>query len=224
MNVALITARGGSKGLPRKNVLPAHGKPLIAWTIEAAMNAKCIEEVFVSTDNKEIKQVSMGYGATVIDRPAELAGDAVSSSLVVKHAIHSLNQLGIKTITLLQPTSPLRTALHIEEAFRTFDDSHAQMVVSVFEPRYHPAKAYVLETSGNISSLINNGSHIRRQDLPKAYQPNGAIYIFDTESFSRAGDFPKEDVYPYVMKEAESLDIDGPADLEEFVAIKRGER
>ncbi len=214
--VALITARGGSKGLSRKNVLPLCGKPLIGWTIEATKNSSHISRVFVSTDDDEIALTSKSFGAEVIDRPSELATDAASSIDVISHAIDWLRQKEEKytNIVLLQPTSPLRSSQHIAEAIDLYEKTAAKLVISVFEPTHTPIKAYLEGEDGSITGLYSNESpYQRRQDLPKAYQPNGAIYIFSIDEFKLNNHFPRNKVFPYVMSEAESTDIDTHEDL-----------
>ena len=216
MNVALITARGGSKGLPRKNVLPLAGKPLIAWTIEAALESAAIDKVFVSTEDQEIAEISSSYGANIIARPLELASDQASSEAVVEHAIQffKANGVDINTLALLQPTSPLRTAQHIDSAFEQYEKNNADMVLSVFEPEHTPVKAYISASDGSIKGLYSEEApYSRRQDLPKAYQPNGAIYIFNVEVFMENVKFPRHNVYPFVMSSSDSTDIDTQQDL-----------
>ncbi|MDD1796041.1 acylneuraminate cytidylyltransferase family protein [Enterovibrio sp. ZSDZ42] len=216
MNIAIITARGGSKGLPRKNVLPLAGKPLIAWTIEAAKTSPNVDDVFVTTDDEEIASVSREYGANVIPRPTELAQDTTSSEPVIKHAIQWLSSKDItpKLTILLQPTSPLRSNKHIKESIDFCCEKNASAVISVFEPTHSPVKAYVEKENGSIEGLYDKDApYSRRQDLPRAFQPNGAIYVFDTKQFMATGQIPREDVYPYVMSEDESSDIDTQEDL-----------
>ncbi|EKO3593981.1 acylneuraminate cytidylyltransferase family protein [Vibrio metschnikovii] len=214
--VALITARGGSKGLPRKNILPLHGIPLIAWTIRAAINTISIDRVIVSTDDEEIATISKSFGAEVIDRPSELATDTASSMDVIAHAIFVLDVDGRKPkdIVLLQPTSPLRTSEHIENAVSIFYEKNADGVISVFEPSYTPIKSYIENTDGSIEGLYSREApYLRRQDLPRAFQPNGAIYIFSVNEFIKNNTFPKKNVFPYIMSIADSIDIDTFEDL-----------
>lgn len=213
---ALITARGGSKGLPRKNVLSVGGKPLIAWTIEAALKCPYVGSVFVSTDDEEIARVSLQFGAEVIQRPPELSTDTASSIDAVSHAIEWLEgnkQLGPNMI-LLQPTSPLRTTQHLSEAVETFCSRAASFVISVFEPTHTPIKSYIELDNGTISGLYSDDApYQRRQDLPRALQPNGAIYIFAVKEFIRNNSFPRKNVFPYIMSEKYSIDIDTLEDL-----------
>jgi CMP-N,N'-diacetyllegionaminic acid synthase len=216
MNVALITARGGSKGLPRKNVLPLAGKPLIAWTIEAALNANCIDQVYVSTDDVEIATVSRQFGATVIARPDELAQDDTGSEPVIAHAIEYLQAAGVKVaqVFLLQPTSPLRSAQHIDAAWQHYCQQKAACLISVFEPKHTPAKAYKVNADGTISGLLSDSApYSRRQELPSAVQPNGAIYLFSASAFMQQRQIPRQQVVPFMMNHNDSVDIDSADDL-----------
>jgi CMP-N,N'-diacetyllegionaminic acid synthase len=214
--VALITARGGSKGLPRKNILLLNGIPLIGWTIQAALNCKLIDRVFVSTEDDEIQQVSLEQGAEIIPRPIALASDTTCSEEVIEHAISFLEQqrFNINTVILLQPTSPLRNSQHIDEALESYNQKNAKCVISVFEPSHTPVKAYVEKDDGSISGMFSSSApYMRRQDLPRAFQPNGAIYAFSALEFKKKNQIPREDVYPYIMSELESADIDTQEDL-----------
>ena len=218
--IALITARGGSKGLPRKNILKINGKPLIAWTIEAAKFCSSIERIFVTTDDFEIAKISKDFGAEVIQRPTELATDTASSIDVISHAINWLERENIKTetIVLLQPTSPLRTATHLKEALALFNAKQAKFVISVFEPAHTPIKSYIEAENGTINGLYSDEApYMRRQDLPRSFQPNGAIYIFDKNEFELNLNFPRINIYPYIMSEKNSVDIDT---LEDFLLVE----
>jgi CMP-N-acetylneuraminic acid synthetase len=216
MIIALITARGGSKGLPSKNILDLKGTPLIGWTIGAALDCKLIDKVFVSTEDEQIKKIGSLFGAEIIDRPINLASDTSSSEDVISHAIKYLESKGItfSTVVLLQPTSPLRTAEHIDEALNIYEQQCADCVLSVFEPSHTPIKAYIEQENGTITGLFNPGApYKRRQDLPKSYQPNGAIYAFSVMKFKDKNQIPRDNVYPYVMSEFNSADIDTLDDL-----------
>ncbi len=216
MRIALITARGGSKGLPRKNILPIMGMPLIGWTIKAAIEAESVDEVYVSTEDNEILKISIELGAQVIKRPIELSQDDTGSEPVICHAIDYLKNHGIEPsiVTLLQPTSPMRTSKHIDEAYSQFKEKSANCVLSVFEPEHTPAKAYKLNYDGTIEGLLFEGApYTRRQDLPTTFQPNGAIYIFSSAAFMSKKLIPRKKVYPYVMNKESSIDIDTIEDL-----------
>jgi len=216
MNIAIITARGGSKGLKRKNILDFNGKPLIAWTIEAALNSKRIDECFVTTEDDEIAEVSIMHGAKVIPRPINLAGDFVTSEDVLVHALSELEETfeHIDILALLQPTSPLRSSTEIDLAIQEYIKSSADCVISVFKPKHSAAKAYKLNENGSISGLFDESAPYEpRQNLPQTFQPNGAIYVFNSEKFKSAGKIPRENVYPFEMSEETSIDID---DIDDF--------
>jgi len=220
MRIALITARGGSKGLPRKNILPLLGIPLIGWTINAALKATSIDAVYVSTDDDEIAEVSRKFGALVIPRPIELARDDTSSEPVIAHAFEYLKNQGVVVtlMFLLQPTSPVRTSEHIEEAYEVYKEKLADCVLSVFEPEHSPAKAYKLNDNGTIEGILfEDAPYSRRQDLPQTFQPNGAIYIFTGVAFMDKKQIPRVNVYPYIMSKESSIDIDTKEELQEAI-------
>jgi CMP-N-acetylneuraminic acid synthetase len=197
-------------------VLNVRGKPLIAWTIEAALDTPLIDLVYVSTDDEEIAEISKQCGAKIICRPAELATDGAGTEPVIEHAINTLSREGIECsqVFLLQATSPLRTATHIEKAYGRYLEVGASCVISVFEPKHTPAKAYIISGAGEINGLLSKSApYTRRQDLPKAVQPNGAIYIFSVIEFMKHKAIPRTKVFPFVMTEHESIDIDDQDDL-----------
>ncbi|MCP4884304.1 MAG: acylneuraminate cytidylyltransferase family protein [Flavobacteriales bacterium] len=212
--IALIPARGGSKGLPGKNIYPLLGKPVLAWSIDVARDSGVFDRICVSTDCPDIAAVAEECGAEVIQRPAEFATDHASSHDVILHAIEHLGLDADDQIMLLQPTSPQRTAKDITDAFSIFTQQGCQCVISLYEPDNTPAKAYKLLDSGEITGLVDAAApYMRRQDLPRCFQPNGAIYLFSVRDFSLGNCIPKSGVFPYVMPEERSLDIDTLADL-----------
>ena len=228
MNVALITARGGSKGLPGKNILPMCGVPLIGWSVKAALECIEIDKCYVSSDDKKILDVSCEMGGVPLMRPLELATDTSTSEDVIKHFLKEIQNLDElpEVVVLLQPTSPLRTAKHLTEAFDVFKRNKANCVVSVFEPKHSPVKAYGLNTLGQLEGLYGKAAPYQpRQELPSAFQPNGAIYIFSVNAFIAEDGIPKTNVYPYIMSERESVDIDDQQDfdLAESLLRKRHE-
>jgi len=222
MKIALITARGGSKGLPRKNILEIAGKPLIAWTIETAKESNLFDGVYVSTDDQEIADISLLFGAQIIRRPDYLAQDSSGSDSVISHAIAELEsqEFSIDTICLLQPTSPLRTVSNISEGMELFNKSNdCFCVISVFFPSHSPAKSYKIESDGSIVGLLSpNSPYEPRQSLPEIVQPNGALYIFTADHFKLKNQIPREKVYPYVMSESMSEDIDT---MDDFLSVER---
>lgn len=213
---AIITARGGSKGIPRKNLRILVGKPLIAYSILAAMQCAAIDRCMVSTEDEEIKQVSLTWGAEVIDRPAILAGDTSLSRDVVRHALKTLAEKKQMPdyFVLLQPTSPLRNAQHITECVQLLLASTAAgCVISVIEAEHHPYKTCLFMDDQLKPVRDFTSMEAPRQILPKAYRPNGAIYIMKSETFLANQAFFVPPCLPYVMNAEESIDIDNEADL-----------
>jgi len=216
--VAIITARGGSKGLPRKNVLDLHGKPLIAHTVESALNSKIFSKVVVTTDDKEIKEVSLKYGADVIDRPKELATDGASSLDVIEHALLYLknHDKSYTHFILLQPTSPLRNETHIQEAWQKYIKEEASSLISVVEVEHTPFKM-LIEKDGNIEPLTQwKDLTEARQKLPKAFLPNGAIYISEVNKFLKSKNLFIEPLKILKMNKEYSIDVDTIEDLKEI--------
>ena len=206
--IAIIPARGGSKTLPKKNILDLLGKPLIAWTIKAALDAKCITKVIVSTDDHSIANIARNYGAEVpFIRPPELATDTADSASVVLHALSHLDNY--KKVVMLQPTSPLRTASHIDEAFSLWQQSEMTNCTSVCEVSEKPWLMISRDEYGKISPLLpTQKSSIRRQDLPKSYILNGALYFLSSEQFLQDKMLVNNNTFSYVMARNQSIDID----------------
>ncbi|MTK11385.1 MAG: acylneuraminate cytidylyltransferase family protein [Clostridiaceae bacterium] len=210
--LAIIPARGGSKGLPRKNIKNLNGKPLIAYTIEAAKKSKYIDRIIVSTEDEEIEQVSKNFGAEVpYLRPQEMAQD---TSSVVDSIIHMINWLKGKEdykpdyICLLQCTSPLRNYEDIDGAIEKLFKTNMDGVVSVCEVEVNPYWTNVFEGNRLKYFLEQGKSIIRRQDLPKIYRLNGAIYVIRTDVFLREKTFETDDMTGYIMLNKNSVDID----------------
>jgi CMP-N,N'-diacetyllegionaminic acid synthase len=220
--VAIITARGGSKGLPRKNILPLRGKPLVAYSIDDGLSCPYISKVVVTTDDDEIEQVAKSYGAEVIRRPPSLATDTASSYDTVKHALLNLQGRGISfdSFVLLQPTSPLRRAMHVTEAIEGFVNSGAKSSISLCEVEHHPYKCFI-ETSEGIRPVSDNKYiDMPRQKLQKAYRQNGAVYIMGCDDFiNKADSFLLSPMEPYFMSRDSSIDIDSAHDLIEAEAL-----
>ena len=211
----IIPARGGSKGLPRKNILPINEKPMICYTIDAARGVTSDENICVSTDDLEIKKVVEDYGLKVpFIRPTELATDTAGTREVLLHAIdfyaNKLNRRFNK-ICLLQPTSPLRTALHIIDALQLWNDD-LDMVVSVKESKANPFTLNIENENGFLEKL-QTSKYTRRQDIPKFWQYNGAIYFINIQSLRDCliSEFKK--VKKYVMSDESSVDVDNHHDL-----------
>jgi CMP-N-acetylneuraminic acid synthetase len=221
---AIITARGGSKGIPRKNVREVCGKPLIAYSIEAALNCSIIDDCYVTTDDREIKDTATLWGAQVIDRPAELASDTALSSDAVAHALQFLQERRRfpDYFVLLQPTSPLRTANHLEECLNGFLQSGMKCAVSITEAEHHPWKMLLAMPQGIQPLQDHHSLESPRQLLPKAYRINGAIYSMSSEIFLKNKSFYIEPAFTYMMSQEDSLDIDSEIDLKILEMILRG--
>ena len=225
--VAVVFARGGSKGVPRKNIRLLGGKPLIAYTIEAAKNAGVFDRIVLSTDDQEIAAVGKSYGVEMpFLRPLELAQDHTPTLPVIQHAVswlHDNEAYEPDAVMLLQPTAPLRTAQHIQEAVELFEGSGADSVVSVVQipPHYSPFWAVVADETGWGRLFLGDPIRrrvSRRQDFPHpAYSHNGAIYLFRTSALFHPEEpsLYGERVKIYPMDARSSVNIDGPEDWEQ---------
>jgi len=216
--VAVITARGGSKSVPKKNIAIVGGKPLIAWTIEAALRSLYLCRIIVSTDDIKIAQVAREWGAEVpFLRPPELAQDDSPHTPVVVHAVEWLEfheKMIPDCVLLLQPTLPLRTTEDIDSAVRLFIDKKADSVVSVCEALSHPYLVKTITPDGKLKNYIETPKgYLARQKLPPAYALNGAIYLVKRDVLINMGTFYTERTYAYRMPPERSLDIDTPWDL-----------
>jgi len=214
--LSIIPARGGSKGILRKNIIDLAGKPLIAWSIEASQASVYINTTVVSSDDEEILDIAKKLGAKILKRPALLATDEADSQSVVLHTLETLRERGEEYdyIILLQPTSPLRTSQDIDEAFDTLLESSATALISVMEIDNKILKAFKKNTEGFIEGVANNHyPFMRRQELPETYLSNGAIYIIEIEAFMREKSFLTDKTISYCMSSVKSLDIDTLEDL-----------
>lgn len=221
--IAIIPARAGSKGIRNKNISPVGGKPLIAWTIEAAAACKAISRTIVSTDSSLFADVARQHGAEVpFLRPPELAKDDTPGIAPVIHAIEWLathQNYRPEYIMLLQPTSPLRTANDIDSAIQLARTRNADSVVSVCEVSHHPYWTMKLKDDGSLASFLDlnltelQQKYPRRQDLPKAYAENGAIYLVRCSVLRESRTLYGTRLIGYVMPMERSLDIDTPLDL-----------
>lgn len=216
--IALITARGGSKGIPRKNLQLIAGKPLITWTIETALKSRGLRRIIVSTDDEEIALVSSNAGAEVpFIRPSELAQDKSPHISVVLHALKWLrdHEKDIpEYVVLLQPTSPLRIAEDIDGVINFAYQKNAEAVVTVVETHAHPYLTKKLEEDARLQPFSNCPlSYPRRQDLPPAYFINGAVFMNKVESLAEKKTFYPNELYGFVMPSERSLQIDTPWDL-----------
>jgi CMP-N,N'-diacetyllegionaminic acid synthase len=214
--LGIITARGKSQEFPRKNVTSFCGKPLLAWTILASKKSKYISKTIVSSDDDEILKISKSYGAEIIKRPDELAKDNSSSESVI---MHSLDYLESKhefydEIVLLQPTSPLRTSMDIDNAYELMSKSSANSLISVCKANNRVLKYMKYGVGGYLEGISNNNSiSMRRQDLPEVFKPNGAIFIISSISFKKTEKFITNKTVGYEMEAHLSIDIDSENDF-----------
>lgn len=211
--LAIIPARGGSKGLPRKNVLELGGKPLIAWSIEAGSASHYIDRCIVSTDDQEIAATARRFqGDIPFMRPAELAADNTTTLDVTRHALETLP--GYDVVVILQPTSPLRITEDIDATIEKMVTLQASSCVSVVEPSKSPYWAYGTDEHHRLTSLIDPQlATRRRQELPDAYVLNGAVYAARTDWLLNEQAFVGENTVAHVMPAERSLDIDTAFDL-----------
>ena len=214
----LIPARGGSKGLPGKNIVLCAGKPLIAWTCAAANESARLARTIVSTDSEQIARVATEWGGQApFLRPSELAQDATPSIDVMRHALSWLEaqKEDVTALVLLQPTSPLRTSSHIDAAVQLFVESGADSVVSVtrLPHRFHPASV-AYETGGWLVPYEGTKQTVRRrQDMPRMFARNGPAVLIVSANLIRSGRLYGDRTRGFIMSAEESIDIDDAADL-----------
>ena len=222
--IAIIAARGGSKRLPRKNILDLKGKPLIVWSIIAGIKSKYIDKVVVTSDNSEILEISTNAGAEIIRRPSEFSGDKVAPIDAVLHAINTITNMSqYDYVILLQPTSPLRTAAHIDDSIELLFSKKADAVVSVCQMEHSPLWSNTLPPNSSMNTFFKDEVKrmTRSQDLDKYYRLNGAIYICKLDKLKKEKSFFLEDnIFAYKMNIEDSIDIDSSLDfkLAEFMA------
>lgn len=216
-NIAIIPARSGSKGLKDKNIKLLNGKPLIAYSIEAAQNSKLFDEIFVSTDSKEYARIAQEWGASVpFLRSDELSSNTASSWDVVRDTIVNYQLRGeeFDTVTLLQPTSPLRTAEDIINGYDMMRTKEAESVVAVCEVDHSPLWCNTLPEDNSLESFLNQDLiKAPRQSLPTYYRINGALYIVNTEYLMSTDNIYNEKSYAIVMPKENSIDIDDALDF-----------
>lgn len=213
--LALIPARGGSKGIKGKNIIDLCGKPLIAYSIAAAKESVCVDRIVVTTDSQEIQKVSAAYGAYVpFLRPPELASDTAKTIDAVLHAVNWLEEQGetYDILLLLQPTQPLRRAQDIDAALNVFVENGERGVVSVRPVEEHPILMRTMD-GAEMKHVLPLGSTVRRQDMPEYVIVDGSIYINRIADLSEKTSFNDNPV-PYRMEKQYSVDIDEQPDLE----------
>lgn len=215
-NLAVILARSGSKGLKDKNIKELSGKPLLAYTVEAALESGEYDLVHVSTDSELYADIAKKYGADVpFLREADLSGDKASSWDAVRYVVSEYEKRGkyFDTISLLQPTSPLRDAEDIRKAFEIFETKNATGVVAVCEVDHSPLAYNTLPKDNSLNGFIDINKVGRRQDMGVFYRVNGAIYIQRKELLMKGDSIYSEGSFAYVMDKRHSVDIDDEMDF-----------
>lgn len=223
--IAIIPARGGSKRLPGKNIKKLLGKPLIAWTIEAAQKSKYLERIIVSTEDKKIARISQKYGAETIKRPKKLSADEAKTIDVVFDALKSLKRKNYtpELMVLLQPTSPLRTSEDIDKAIKIFLKNKCKSVISVRE--IESSTYWCFQIDKYLKPFFGKKYFQKtRRQLPKIYKPNGAIFISRPEILFKHRSFYCDKTLPYIMPLKRSIDIDNEIDLKLAGLIIKNER
>ncbi len=220
--LALVPARGGSKGLPGKNVRSLCGRPLIQWSIDAGLSSRFVDLVMVSTDSQEIAEVATASGASVpYIRPSELAGDAASSIDVVIHALDFLAKAGkyFDIVVLLEPTSPLRDSSDIDQALQNMADSRSSAIVSVCRAESsHPAFVFRQSTDGHLIPFMERPpTGLRRQELEPMFFLDGSIYASEVQTLRERRSFYHSETSAYEVPKWKSFEID---DLEDFQIVE----
>ncbi|KIL97766.1 N-Acetylneuraminate cytidylyltransferase [Paramagnetospirillum magnetotacticum MS-1] len=211
--LALITARGGSKGLPGKNVRPLAGRPLVAWSVAQARASALVDRVVISSDDPEIVQAATAAGCEApFIRPAELASDTASSVEVAVHALEAIDG-AYDILVLLQPTSPLRHTADIDACLRQLVDNRAPSCVSVCEAAKSPWWMLRMDEAGTLTRLLEPLDASRRQDLPKVFVANGAVYAVRVPWLLEQRKFLGEGSVGHVMPAERSVDIDTALDF-----------
>lgn len=224
--LAIIPARGGSKGIPNKNIIDICGRPLIAYTIEAGKKSKYIDETMVSTDSEVIKVIAEQWGANVpFLRPEKLSNDTAKSIDVVFHAMNFYKKNGIDFdyVVLLQPTSPLRTFEDVDKAIEKLINCDGESLISICEADENPVLMRTVQDEKLKEVISFGGENLRRQDLPTFYIFNGALYINSYNMLVTKEKFIDDDTIPYVMDKENSVDIDTMLDAKLVeVILKEG--
>lgn len=217
--LGVITARGGSKGVPGKNIRVIAGRPLIAWTAKAALGATRLARTILTTDDLAIAAAGRAAGIDVpFMRPAELAGDLTPSLPVVQHALAMVEQAGERydAVCLLQPTSPMRTAALIDACIERFEGSSADSLMTILPvpAEHNPHWVYRMSADGELASFVPGPPITRRQDLPAAYHREGAVYLVRRDVLVDKNSLYGETILGYPVDPRHTVNIDTPADWE----------
>lgn len=220
--LAVVTARGGSKGIPHKNLREVAGRPLLAWSIAAGRTSRYIDRLVLSSEDDEIIAAALRLGCEVpFVRPPRLAADDTPG---IEPVLHALEQLpGYDYVVLLQPTSPLRISKDIDCCLELCEQQGAPACVSVRRSRENPCFTFCVGPDGRMSPVVSNGNHGgRRQDFPDFFVLNGAVYVAQPEWLKRTRSFVAEGAIAYVMPGERSLEIDEEDDFLHFLSLVGG--
>ena len=225
--LCLVPARGGSQRVPRKNVAPLAGRPLLAWTVQAALDSRLFQRVVVSTEDAEIARIAEGHGATVLPRPAGLATSTATGVDVCVDALERLGAAGetFDVLAFLLPTSPLRTAADLRGAWARFVERDADFLMAVTDYAIPPFWA-LEEREGFLRPYWGHEYLVKSQELPRVCVDNGAVYLARVDAFLRERTFYGERLVGHWMPRERSVDVDEPVDLalaEFFLARRAGE-
>lgn len=221
--LGIIPARGGSKGVPRKNIRLLKNEPLIAYTIREARKSRLLTRLVTSTDNEEIKKIAENLGSEVIGRPPEIAEDQTPMAPVVEHVLKVLGEKEFDFLILLQPTCPFRKSLDIDQSLQLLIEADADAVISVCRVfDMHPGRMYIMEDD-RLFPFKAEWETERRQDLPPLFHRNGSIYAVKTEVFLEKKTFFPKKIRPYIMPPERSVNIDEEIDFQfaEFLMRKK---
>ncbi len=215
--IAIIPARSGSKGLPNKNILQLNDKPMMAYTIEACLESGCFQRIHVSTDSEEYAQIAIKYGADVpFLRDPALATDQATTEDVIRDVLEKYRKVGeeFEVFGIMQPTSPLRTALDIQKSFQLFREKNADSIISVCPMEHSPLWSNQLGEADSMYQFLNVQTNQNRQQFGQYYRINGAIYLMRISKYSSHTALYGEKSYAYRMPKERSIDIDAEMDLE----------
>lgn len=213
--LAIIPARGGSKGVPGKNIKILGGKTLINHAIDCAKNSNKVNKIVITTDAEEIAKVAQEEDIQIIKRPKEMANDFSNVTEAVRHVLDSIKEEDYDILVLLQPTAPLRTGRQLDEIISMFElDSDLEGVISVIPTQdVHPARMYNVEMDGTMNSFLKNGETLRRQDLNPVYYRNGCFYAIRKTAFLAQNSFMPNHKKAYVMDSNWLVNIDNQRDF-----------
>ncbi len=211
--IAIVPARGNSKGIPGKNLHPVAGRPLLDYTLDAALHSGCFDQVVVSSESATILRHAEEYGATPLPRPTQLSQDHVHSIRVVLHAIDAVETTPETVVAMLLPTSPLRTSEDVSRAVAEFEAHDVDSLASVYESEKHLLCYRRLDADGHLEPLSDGDLNVQRQDVPPLYVLNGSIYLSTAGALARLGSFHRGRVRPFLMDRRDSIDIDGYTDI-----------